>query len=146
MMHGVLLRVTIYFLAYSFLGWIVDTGFRSIMAGQYAPGTLIPFFAIIYGFGALFILSLEGITEHRGLIAQFFIFALLCTIVEYIGGMTALEVTGHRLWDYSSNDFNINGMVSLFHSVCWGILSLFLIHVLHPRVKGLYDRYMVQKT
>lgn len=44
-----------------------------------------------------------------------------------------------KWWDYSHYKFNINGRVCLLNSTLFGIMSLFVIYILHPEVSKLID-------
>ena len=39
---------------------------------------------------------------------------------------------GFTAWNYSQKFLNINGRVSLFYSLCWGILGVLFIKVIYP--------------
>lgn len=133
---------TLPFLAYGILGWAIDTGYRSALAQQYAPGTWLPFFSLIYAVGAVTAIWLDRHwTREKPLWQQFVILALAGTIVEYVGGLMAIQFLGRQLWDYSAENLNINGLVSPFHALAWGLLSLLLVYVIHPRLSAFLHRY-----
>lgn len=44
-----------------------------------------------------------------------------------------------RWWDYSDKFLNINGRISLIYSIFWGLLGLYLINVLNPKIDYLID-------
>ena len=44
---------------------------------------------------------------------------------------------GTRSWDYSNMPFNINGRICLLYSIFWGILGVFWIKTLYPRLSRL---------
>ena len=121
------------FIIYSFLGWIIDTGYRSLLEGRFAPGavTVLPF-TPIYGLGALLILAVHAKVKELSLIKTFFLYGLLATLLEYIGGLFSLHVLGQRLWDYSDLPFNIGGHVTLLHAFFWGLLAVLFLKFIHP--------------
>lgn len=126
----------LYFIIYSFLGWIIDTGYRSVLAKSFAPNsiTFLPF-APIYGFGALFVLLAYPRIQHLSFLTQFIIFSFSLTLGEYIGGVLTLHFLGKRLWDYSDMPFNFQGHISLLNSFIWGILALILVTYIHPHLQ-----------
>ena len=128
-------RFVYYFLIYGFLGWCIDTAFRSALVYSYAPGTAIPFFSVVFASGALVILELNDHIKRSPLLVQFLAFAFACTMVEYIGGLIGIQVTGHPLWDYSSEAYNLSGMIDLFHTASWGLLALLMVRYIHPAIK-----------
>lgn len=128
--------ILLYFIVYSFLGWIIDTSYRSVLSGYFAPNsvTVLPF-TPIYGFGALLIIWLSWSMKKRGLWQEFIVYALAATALEYAGALFSIRVLGRQLWDYSALSYNFNGHISLEHSIAWGVLGLFLVHYLHTFIK-----------
>ena len=132
------------FIIYSFLGWIVDTGYRSLLEGHFAPGsvTILPF-TPIYGLGALLILAVHAKVKELSVIKTFFLYGLLATLLEYIGALFSWHVLGKRLWDYSELPFNIQGHVSLLHAFFWGILAVLFLKFIHPFVRRKMKRFKI---
>lgn len=117
-------------IAYGVIGWAIDTAYRSFLAGQYESGTIIPFFSIIYVVGAFLIIEInEHLLHNQPLWIKFLGFAFFATMVEYIGGLIALQYLNERLWDYSDARLNIGGFIDPFHSIAWGLLSLALVDI-----------------
>src|SRR3989344_4117233 len=103
-------------------GWVIDTIYRSLVAKKYAPGTLVPFFAIIYGVGAVMLylfFSSANISFLWSVIGG----TVLCVALELVGGILSLMVLRHRLWDYSASPFNFYGFIDLEHTFYWLILT-----------------------
>lgn len=140
------LRYLTYFVVYSFLGWAIDTAFRSAMLGHYASGTLIPFFGIIYGCAALCILAAGQQMHKRSLLLQAIVYGSIATAVEYIGGNIGLALTGRMLWDYSGYPYDYHGFIAPYTSLAWALLSLLLVLVIHPRVQAHYNRYALKTS
>lgn len=121
-----------YFIFYSFLGFILETIYRSIVSrGLVYPGFLYGPYCPIYGFGLiallLFLVPIKDITWVF-IPAAFIIISLL----EYVTGYLLEKLLDLRLWDYSSNFLNINGRISLKFSIYWTILAYVFIHFIHP--------------
>jgi len=138
----------IYFLFYGVLGWIIDTGYRTVEAGFYAPGTWIPFFSLVYPVGAFLVIKLND-EFHLGdkpLWLRFVLFAFFCTIVEYIGGLLSIQFLHQRLWDYSNYDLNIHRLIEPWHTVAWGALAMVTVQSIHPRLLRLYERFLSTRT
>ena len=140
------LRYLTFFVVYSFLGWAIDTAFRSAMVGQYASGTLIPFFGIIYGCAALCILVVGKQIHKRSLLLQALVYGSIATGVEYVGGNVGLALTGRMLWDYSVFPYDYNGFIALYISLAWALISLLLVLVIHPRVQAHYNRFAMKSS
>ncbi len=44
-----------------------------------------------------------------------------------------------RWWDYSDKFLNLNGRISLIYSIFWGLLGLYLLKVVNPKVDKFID-------
>lgn len=135
-----MVRILTYFLIYSFLGWIVDTAYRSLPLWTYAPGTLVPFLGIIYGTAAFAILLSSRHLKGKNILVEFVAYVLIATAIEYAGGWIGLWWTGRMLWDYSYDPYNFHGFIGLYTSLGWGLLSLLLVYRIHPFVTRVYDK------
>ena len=65
----------------------------------------------------------------------FVVGAATATVVEFMVGAFYLHVFGLRIWNYSNMPLNIHGHVCLLFTFFWGLLSLFLVYVVHPKIK-----------
>ncbi|KFI58968.1 membrane protein [Bifidobacterium cuniculi] len=105
-------KVFLWFLLYSFVGWLWETLLNIAMKKRFVDrgilnGPLCP----IYGFGAVIaIFALEG--EHS-LLAVFLTSGVLACTLEYVTSWGVEKLFHMRLWDYSKKPFNINGRVYL---------------------------------
>lgn len=127
----------LYFILYSVIGWMCEVVFCSIPERRFVNrgflnGPLCP----IYGFGALIVIfSLNPFKENIFLV---FIFGLLLTsILEYLTSYVMEKLFHSKWWDYSNNRFNIHGRVCLLNSILFGIMSVFVIFVLHTKIQEL---------
>lgn len=122
----------IYFLVYSFIGFLVETTYvfiidKKLVKRGFLHGPIIP----IYGFGALaIIVSLSSFKNNIPLL--FTLSILLTSSLEYITSYAMERMFQMRWWDYSQRKFNLNGRICLRNSLMFGILSLVLIRWLHP--------------
>ncbi len=125
----------IYFVLYSVIGWICEVIFCSIPEKKFINrgflnGPLCP----IYGFGALIVIFF--LTPFKDSIFLVFIFGLIFTsILEYFTSYAMEKLFHSKWWDYSNNRFNINGRVCLLNSVLFGIMSVFVMFVLHVKIE-----------
>ena len=60
------------------------------------------------------------------------------SILEYIISLIGEVVLNVRWWDYSNRFLNINGRICFLYSVFWGLLAIYLMKVINPRV----DRFI----
>ncbi len=51
-----------------FIGWILDTSYRSLTERKYTSGSFLPFLAAIYGFGGLFLTIFFAFTSSISLL------------------------------------------------------------------------------
>lgn len=117
------------FFIFGLLGWIADTGYRSILAKKYAPGTLLPFFSPIYGFGAIILSLLFSQTAGTAPIVQIVTGWILILFLEFISGTLSLRILGRRLWDYTPAKFDLFGHIDLVHAGLWLLLiSIFRLY------------------
>ena len=119
--------ILIYFITYSFLGWVMESIFRSVCEKKLInTGFLKGPFCPIYGIGAIImILFLKNFSNN--LILLFFISIIVFTIWEYIVGILLEKLFHTKYWDYSNNKFNFQGRICLMNSIFWGILGVVFI-------------------
>ncbi len=127
-----ILNLFIYFLTYSFVGWTIETVYMSIYHGHLMKrGFLIGPLCVVYGISSvLVIFILERLKAHPFLL--FMGASLLTTAVELIAGVIVYRIINKRLWDYSHYLFNFMGFICLRNTIIWGVLSMFLLYILHP--------------
>ncbi len=129
-----------YFIIYSFLGWCCETLYCTILQKKFVNrgflyGPLCP----IYGCGALLVLFL--LRDVRTSIFPLFLSGMVVTTaLEYLTSVLLEKLFHMKWWDYSKLPFNINGRVCLLNSCEFGVLSVFVIMVLHPAIVRLVDR------
>ena len=127
----------LYFVVYSFLGWICETTYCAIIDKKYVNrGFLKGPFCPIYGVGALMvIIILNPVTDN--IILLFFSGIIFTSILEYITGFLLEVVFNLKWWDYSDYKFNIQGRVCLLNSILFGILSVITVNFINPVITKL---------
>ena len=135
-------RILGYFIIYSFLGYIVEVLYGLVTKGviESRQSFLYGPFCGIYGLGAIFmVLPFKKYTKANNI--QIFLgSAIIGCIVEYFiswFGETFMQI---KWWDYSNYFMNINGRVCLYFGIFWGILGLWLVKKVNPRVDEIIDR------
>ena len=124
-----------YFFIYSFIGWCIDSTYVSLTEGRFVNrGLLYGPFCPIYGFGALIlILLLEPVKKN---IFLFFLSAVFLTsALEYGTGIVMEYFFNIVAWDYSKELFNLHGKIALKFSLCWGLLSVVAVYLVHPYIE-----------
>ncbi len=127
-----ILNLFISFLVYSFTGWVAETIYMSIYHGHIVKrGFLIGPLCAVYGAGSISVVYiLNRVKSHPFLL--FICASLMTSLVELIAGILLSHLIQKRLWDYSGNFGSIMGYICLRNTIIWGIMSLFLIYIIHP--------------
>ncbi len=129
----------LYFIFYSFLGWLMETCYCSICEHRLVPrGFLYGPICPIYGTGVLLmILFFTPLTQN--LILFYVVAVIVMSSWEYFVAWL-LETTTHiKYWDYSHFRFNLKGRICLWVALVWGILSYLVIFFIHPPIAELFQ-------
>ena len=125
----------LYFFLFAFLGWCMETIYGFIVLGHFTKrgflyGPLCP----IYGYGALILIIFLG--KYRNQSFKLFVYStIIFSVFEYLASYV-LEVLFHSYWwDYTNDFFNLNGRISIFYSLAWGIIAIIFVGHLYPFFK-----------
>ena len=137
-------RYFLWFVLYSFIGWLCETLLYMLRDGKVVKrGFLFGPLCPIYGFGGGFcILLLYGRVHNI-----FYIFLLGMTLTSALEYLTHffMEKLFHAMWwDYSNRRFNLNGRIYLKGCLFFGVGITILIRFVHPFVAGITS--MIPKT
>ena len=137
-------EIIIYFITYSFLGWIMESIFRSISEKKIInTGFLKGPFCPIYGVGAIImLLFLKRFTDNLAVL--FIVSVVVLTIWEYLVGVLLEKLFHTKYWDYSNNKFNFQGRICLMNSIFWGILGIVFVKYIHPFIENLLNKIDMQ--
>jgi len=132
--------ILMYFMIYSFIGWIWETFFESTLQKKFVNrGFLHGPFIPIYAFGAFFnvilISLINNILPNNILLKVLIIWlytGIIASILEYITSYALEKAFQTRWWDYSKFPLNINGRVSVICSAGWGVAGCLLWFYIHP--------------
>ena len=134
-------QICLYFLVYSFGGWVVEVIFHAVALGKvinrgFLNGPVCP----VYGFGVLSVFAMLNTIQsggHQMNDAMIFLFGIiLATAVELIAGWL-LDVCFHaRWWDYSDKPFNFHGYICLEFSLIWGLAIVMVVKVFQKYVES----------
>ncbi len=125
-------QIILLFTLYSFLGWISETVYCSIPAGKFINrGFLNGPFCPVYGIGALLVVSFLKPFQSN-ILLLFLCGVIVTSVLEYLTAFLLEKLFHTKWWDYSEHRFNIHGRVCLLNSVLFGILSVFVMKILHP--------------
>ena len=135
----------IYFILYSFIGWIYETIFTSIDEGclqkrGFLDLPILP----IYGFAITIIVWVLA-NKGYGMIQLFFRSALVTSIMEFVVSWS-MEMIFHRVWwDYSHMRFQIQGRVCLAGAILFGVASVIILKFVHPRIAVLSRKFVISE-
>lgn len=123
------------FLIFSFLGWVIDSGYRSfterrLINAGYFKGPFCP----IYGLGALILVFIFKNLAGLPVALLIAIASLSLILVEYFGGLFTEKVLKLKLWDYFSSKFHLGGRIDTLHSFYWFLLAVFFYFLAYPYV------------
>lgn len=129
------------FIVYSFLGWIMESIYRSFCEKKIInTGFLIGPMCPIYGAGSIIMITCMGWLQGR-IIELFIISVVILTFWEYIVGVFLEKVFQTKYWDYSEHKFNFQGRICLTNSILWGCLGVGFINIIHPFVWGVISGF-----
>lgn len=136
-MGAKLYEILIYFIIYSFLGWVMESTVRTIAERKLInTGFLRGPFCPIYGIGAIIMFLFLDSLENKPVIL-FFVAIIVLTIWEYVVGVLLEKMFQTKYWDYSNKKFNFQGRICLSNSICWGILGVVFVKYIHPFIQSL---------
>lgn len=113
------------------IGWLQESTIESVYHKRvinrgFLHGPYIP----IYGFGGMTILLICMPFRENGFLV-YFVGLVSCTILEYFVGWLMETMFHKQFWDYSMMKFTYKNRISLISSLFWGLLSLFMVYILH---------------
>ena len=131
----------------SCLGWGIEVIFRKFFSHSNPqhkwinPGFLTGPYLPLYGFGLwgmyfvsyLTKVALTGIKALDTVIILV-IMAVVMTVIEYIAGIIFIKGMKVKLWDYSHERGNIQGIICPKFTFAWGLLGCFYYFVVNPYV------------
>lgn len=128
-------------------GWVIELLFRRFISTANPerkwinPGFCTGPYVPLYGFGLCFLYIIASVETSSLMdsfryqkIVLFLTMAVTMTVIEYIAGIFLLKVAHMRLWDYSKEVGNIQGLICPRFSVIWAVLGAIYYFVIHPRI------------
>ena len=133
-------RILAYFIIYSVLGYIIETLFGIVTKGTWESRQSFLYgpFCSIYGLGAvIMILSLQYFNQNNNRL--FWGGFIVGSIIEYVVSWIGEVILNVKWWDYSNMPLNLNGRICVFFSIFWGLLGIYLMTYINPRVDRLIN-------
>ena len=146
------IKLAFLFFIGSLCGWVLELFFRKFISTDNPqhkwinPGFCTGPYLPIYGCGlcTLYLLACTEPSAGEGNIVLnktiiLIGMAVSMTAIEYIAGLIMLKFTKVRLWDYSNEWGNIQGIICPKFSVFWAALGAFYYFLIHPHILGAID-------
>lgn len=135
-MNDTLFELLTYFIVYSMAGWLMESIVRTVCEKKVInTGFLKGPFCPIYGIGSIIMIVFLS-NFKSNLFVLFLLGFLVLSIWEYWVGFLLEKIFQTKYWDYSDQKWNIKGRVCIVNSLCWGVLGVIFIHVIHPFIQG----------
>ena len=134
-------RLLAYFIIYSFIGFVIETLFALFMYNvlESRQSFLYGPFCGIYGVGAVIMIMFLNKYFNKNNHILFLGGFIVGSVVEYLISLIGEMMLNVRWWDYSNRFLNINGRICLLYSIFWGLLAIYLMRVINPRVDKLIN-------
>ena len=133
-------RLIAYFIIYSVLGFVIETAFGAVTKGviESRKSFLYGPFCARYGLGAVvMILCLQPFKKNNNTL--FWGGFVAGSVIEYLVSLIG-ELIFHVIWwDYSDMPLNINGRVCVYFSIFWGLLGIYLVSYINPKIDKLIN-------
>jgi uncharacterized membrane protein len=141
------------FLIGSTAGWVIELLFRRFFSSANPerkwinPGLCTGPYLPLYGCGlcVLYLLSSLGelpLLNHPvwNKVVLYLCMAAGMTAIEYVAGLFSLKVAKVRLWDYSKQWGNLQGIICPKFSLAWAAIGVLYDLLLHPHIRVLVRR------
>lgn len=141
------LTLAFLFFVGSVSGWVLELLFRRFFSLSNPerkwinPGFCTGPYLPLYGFGLCFLYLIASVEKYNLLtnpfwnkVVLFVIMAICMTVIEYIAGILSLKVAKVRLWDYSNEWGNIQGIICPKFSFFWAVLGAIYYFLFHPYI------------
>lgn len=141
------LKLSFLFFIGSVCGWFLELFYRRFFSKNNPehrwinPGFCTGPYLPLYGCG-LCLLYLIASLERFEIIADpiwervalFAVMAVCMTAIEYLAGWAAIRFYKVRLWDYSNEWANLNGIICPKFSLAWAALGALYYFFVHPHI------------
>lgn len=144
---NLLLILAFLFFIGSVSGWVTELLFRRYISSANPerkwinPGFCTGPYLPLYGCGLCLMYLIASLEELHIIqnpfwnkAALFLIMALCMTAIEYIAGIVTLKTTKVRLWDYTNEWGNIQGIICPKFSLIWALLGAAYYFLVHPNI------------
>ena len=131
---NVFLKLAFLFFIGSTIGWVLELLYRKMISNRkwINPGFLVGPYLPLYGFGlcAFYLLSQINLSGFWVIL----IMTAVVTSIEYVAGIIFIKGMGVKLWDYSENWGNIDGLICPLYTIFWCVLAAVYYYFINPYI------------
>lgn len=141
------LILTFLFFVGSISGWCIEVLFRRFISSANPerkwinPGFCTEPYLPLYGVGLCILYLIASMEKYNFVtnpfwnrVVLFIVMTVFMTGIEYIAGLLSLKVTKVRLWDYTNEWGNIQGIICPKFSLVWAVLGALYYFLIHPYI------------
>lgn len=131
----------------SLIGWVLELLYRRFLSKNNPerkwinPGFCVGPYLPLYGTGLCVLYLIASVRQYidfnnavADTVALLLIMALAMTVIEYIAGIISLKSFHVRLWDYTNEWGNIQGIICPKFSLFWGVLGITYYFLVYPNI------------
>lgn len=124
-------ELTFLFMIGSLCGWVLEVFFRRFFSIKkwINPGFLNGPYLPMYGVGTAILYGFCQIPLPRWALVLLLFVAL--TLLEYLTGLIFIKGMKIKLWDYSKQWGNIQGIICPLFSLLWGVVAALFVYLLY---------------
>ena len=129
-----------YFIFYSFCGFLLEVAFARAIGHPKRDRKCLLLLPLcpVYGLGACLILLVAP--PASGFLWALAAGGLAATAAELAMGLFYQFILGVKFWDYDGMRGSVGGLICPAFSLCWGVLALALVYLVHPALAPLAAR------
>ncbi len=141
-----LILASLFFIG-SLAGWVLELFFRRFFDKANPerkwvnPGFCTGPYLPIYGCGLCVLYLITSLEKYSpiendiaGKTLLLLVLTAAMTLIEYLAGLFCLKVSKVRLWDYSMEWGNIQGIICPKYTFFWAVLSAVYYFIIHPHI------------
>lgn len=131
----------------SVTGWVIELFFRRYFSSANPerkwinPGFCTGPYLPLYGCGLCLLFLIAALENYHWIadpmcnkLAVFAVMAVAMTGIEYLAGLLCLKIAKVRLWDYSKERGNLQGIICPKFSLFWAMLGALYYFFIHPYI------------
>ena len=147
MQMSLFLVLAFLFFVGSVSGWVLELIFRRFFSDANPerkwinPGFCTGPYVPLYGCGLCIMFLIASLEQHHFIddpfwnkAVLFILAAISMTAIEYIAGVMCLRIAKVRLWDYSTEWGNIQGIICPKFSLIWAVMGAIYSFLIHPHI------------